>query len=89
MASCHDYDDSDYDNDDGTKMIMAICDDGAILHISLTPQIFEVVISILESSVVVYLEMWDIISDCFWIAAMSLTARPLSKLTRTSMMKKT
>ena len=31
VASCHDYDDGDYDNDDGTKMIMAICDDDANL----------------------------------------------------------
>ena len=31
VASCHDYDDGDYDNDDDAKMIMAICDDGANL----------------------------------------------------------
>ena len=31
VASCHDYDDGDYDNDDDAKMIMAICDDDAKL----------------------------------------------------------
>ena len=39
VVSCHDYDDGDYDNVDDAKMIMAICDDVAILHISLNPEI--------------------------------------------------
>ena len=26
VASCHDYDDGDYDYDDDAKMLMAICD---------------------------------------------------------------
>ena len=40
MASCHDYDDGDYDNDDDAKMIMAIRDDAANLAHQLDPSNF-------------------------------------------------